>query len=73
MRNKAMSRFCVEIFFSHSTEKLRRVTVLCCTENLVSNSSLDKKVGRVGGSIKIFRQTILCRTDENFRRGTFLC
>ena len=68
-----MSRFCVEFSFSHSTEKLRRVTVLCCTEFLVSNNSLDKKGGRVGGSITIFRQTSLCRTDVNFRRGTFLC
>ena len=49
-----VSRFCFEIFLSHSAEKFRRRTLLCCvSEKLtVAKKFMDKR--GVGGSIKIF-------------------
>ena len=37
--------FCVEDFLSHTTEKLRRGTLLCFKNFPVSKKFMDKKVG----------------------------
>ncbi len=51
MLQRFMSRFSVENFFSHSTEKLRRRTLLCFTKILVSKKLMDKRgEGRKGVS-----------------------
>ena len=51
MLPRFMSRFSVENFFSHSTEKLRRGTLLCFTKILVSKTLMDKRgEGRKGVS-----------------------
>ena len=44
---------------SHSTNKLRRETLLCFTKLLVSKTFMDKGGGQ-GGSITIFFQKIFC-------------
>ena len=49
MRKRGISRFSIEKLVSHSTNKLRRETILCFTKNLVSKTFLDKGGGE-GGS-----------------------
>ena len=45
-----MPGFSVEIFFSHSTRKPRRGTLLCFRNFVVSKNSMDKSVGAGGVS-----------------------
>ena len=45
MRKRGISRFSIEKLVSHSTNKLRRETILCFTKNLVSKTFLDKGGG----------------------------
>ena len=64
MPKRRISRFSIENLLSHSTEKLRRGTLLCSTKFLVSKKFMDK---RGGGSIKIFSQNFFCLTvPKNF-------
>ena len=61
---KVISRFSVENLFPQSTEKLRRVTLLCSTRTLVPKKMKDKSEGRreggsVGGFIELFCQKFL--------------
>ena len=61
---KVMSRFSVENLFPQSTQKLRRVTLLCSTKTLVPKKIMDKSEGRreggsVGGIIEFFCQKFL--------------
>ena len=46
MPKRGISRFPTEKLLSHSTEKLRRVTLLCFTNYLVSKKIMDKRGGR---------------------------
>ena len=58
-----------EIFLSSITKKLRRGTILCFTNFLVSMNFMEKRGEREGGgSIKIFRRTFFVTDVENFRR-----
>ncbi len=41
--SEVVSRFSVENFLSHSAEKIRRRTLLCFTEFLVSKTFLEKR------------------------------
>ena len=51
MLQRFMSRFSVENYLSHSTEKLRRGTLLCFTKFLVSKKLMEKRgEGRKGVS-----------------------
>ena len=51
MLQRFMSRFSVQNFFSHSTEKLRRRILLCFTKILVTKKLMDKRgEGRKGVS-----------------------
>ena len=43
MLQRVKSRFSVEIFLSHSAEKVRRVTLICFTEFLVSKTFLENR------------------------------
>ena len=65
MLQRVMSRFCVEIFLSHSAENFRRGTLLICvSENVRWRKSLWM---REGGSIKIFRRKFFvsqCRKNS---------
>ena len=45
IREGRVSRFSVNIVLSHSTERLRRGTLLCFTKFLVSKKFMDKKGG----------------------------
>ena len=57
MANKGISQFSMENLLSHSTEKLRKGTLLCFRKILVSKNFLDKKGGEKGEeerSITIF-------------------
>ena len=53
MHERGKPQFSVENFFSHSTGKVRRGTILCFRKFLVSNFFMDK---RGGGIVKIFCQ-----------------
>ena len=68
-----VSRFCFEIFLSHSAEKFRRGTLLCCvSENLRWRKSLWIRGG--WGEVSRFSfENFLSDGAEKFRRGTFLC
>ena len=51
MPKRGISRFSIENLLSHSTEKLRKVTLLCFKKFLVSKKFMDKgeEGGRGGG------------------------
>ena len=66
-RREGVSRFYVEKFLSHSTEKFRRGFFYCCV-NFEYRKKLEK---RGGGVIKILRRKILTHSAENFRRESF--
>ena len=53
MRKRGISRFSIEKLVSHSTNKLRRETILCFTKILVLKSFLGEG-GKEGGSITVF-------------------
>ena len=59
---RGISRFSVENLLSHSTEKLRRGTILCFTKLLVSKNLMDKREEQ-GGSITIFCRKVFCLTE----------
>ena len=66
---------------SHSTEKLRRGTLLCFTKFLVSKKFMNKRGGggvgerrgRREGTSRFSIENILSHSAEKFHRGTFLC
>ena len=66
-----MSRFSVENFLSHSTEKNFAGGAFCAVFWKVSRS--EKDYGGEGGSIKIFRRKFLSHRDEKLCRGILLC
>ena len=59
MPKRGISRFSIENLLSHSTEKLRRGTLLCFTKILVSKKFMDK---RGGGEYQDFPSKIFCLT-----------
>ena len=66
-----MSRFSVENYLSHSGEKFRRGTFLCCvSENFWKRKLLWIRGGVVSG---FSVDNILSHSAENLRRGTSLC
>ena len=73
MLERAMSRLSVEIFLSRIIKTLRRGTLLCFTNFLVSNFFMEKRGRRrrKGVNIKIFRSNFFVTSVENFRRGIF--
>ena len=73
MLKRVMSRYSFEMFFSHSTKKLRRGSVLCFTKVLVSKIFWIREAGGEGGSITIFCRKILTDSAVNFHGGTLLC
>ena len=57
---------------SHSTEKLRRGTLLCSTKFLVLKFFLDNRGGGVVGiCVTLLCENFLFHSAENFRSGTF--
>ena len=69
MPKRGISRFSIENLLSHSTEKLRRGTLLCFTKFLVPKKFMDKRGGVSQFSVNIF----LSHSAEKFRRGTPQC
>ena len=68
MPKRGISRFSIEIFLSHSTEKLPRGTLLCFTKFLVSKKFMDKR-GGVAEYHDFPSKVFLSYTAESFRRG----
>ena len=66
-RGGGVSRFSIEIFLSHSAEKIRRGIFQCFT-NFWSRKNLDKRAGVV---YQDFPSKIFSLRAENFRRGIF--
>ena len=63
-----ISRFSIENLLFHSTEKLRRGTLLCSRKILVSKNVKDKR----GGEYHNFPSNFfLSHSAEKFRRGIF--
>ena len=59
-RREGVSRFSVKIFLSHSAEKFRRGTLLCCFRNFpVAKKFMDK---RGWGEYQNFPSKIFCLT-----------
>ena len=71
MHKRGMPRFSVENFSSHSTGKLRRGTILCFRNFLVSNKLMDKR----GGTVKIFyRKFFVAQCRKTCKRNqSVLC
>ena len=69
MAKREKSRFFIENLLSHSTEKIRRVTLLCFTKFLISKKFMDKK----GGVSRFSVENFLSHSAEKFHRGTLLC
>ena len=59
-----MSRFFVESFLSHSTEKLLRGTLLCFTKILVSEKIMDKRKGGRKGVSKTSVEKFLSQSAK---------
>ena len=70
MPKRGISRFSIENSLSHSTEKLRRGTLLSFTKFLVSKKFMDK---RGGGVSRFSVKNFLSHSAEKFRRGTLQC
>ena len=68
MPKRGISRFSIENFLSHSTEKLPGGTLLCFTKFLVSKKSMDKRGGGSGVS-RFSVESFLSYTAESFRWG----
>ena len=60
MPKRGISRFSIENFLSHSTEKLPGGTLLCFTKFLVSKKSMDKRGG--GAEYHDFPSKVFCLT-----------
>ena len=72
MDKRGISRFSIENLLFHSTEKLRRGTLLYFTKFLVSKKIMDKRGGereREGVS-RFSVKNFLSHSAEDFRRGT---
>ena len=67
MPKRGISRFSIENFLSHSTEKLPGGTLLCFTKFLVSKKSMDKRGGE--RSITIFRRKFFVLHCRKFSLG----
>ena len=67
---REISRFSIENFLSHSTNKLRNGTHLFFTKILVSRNFMNK---RGGGGVTIFRPIFFSHSTESFHRRTLLC
>ena len=61
--------FSIKNLFSHTTEKLRRVTLLCFTNFLVSEKLWIR--GEDRGSITIFGHNFFSQSAKSFRREPF--
>ena len=73
MPKRGISQFSIENLLSHSTEKLRRGTLLCFTKLLVSKKLMDKGGGG-GRDYHVFlSKSFSSHSAEKFRRGTLLC
>ena len=66
---RGISRFCIENLLSHSTEKLRRGTLLCFTKFLVSRNFLDKRGEEGGREYHDFLSKNFCLTVPKFFVG----
>ena len=66
---EGLSRFSVKNFLFHSTEKLRKGTLLCLRKNLVSRIFMHKR----GRGITVLRRIFISHSTETFRRGTLQC
>ena len=76
MHNRGISRFSIENLLCHSTEILRKGTLLCFTKFLVSKKFVDIRGGRRGGGGREhhdFVKNFLSHGAEKFHRGTLLC
>ena len=76
MPMRGTSQLFTENLLSHSTEKLRRGTLLCFTIFLVSKRFMDKRGGVGGGRTGVSRFSVkhfLSQIGEKFRRGTIYC
>ena len=70
---RGISQFSVENLLSHSTEKLRRGTLLCFTKLLVSKKLMHKRGGGGREYHDFLSKNFLSHSAEKFRRGTLLC
>ena len=66
LHEKGISRFCVENFLSHSTEKLRRRPLLCLKK------SLYWKFSCIGGGHHGFVENFLSHRTEKLRKASLL-
>ena len=66
--HRGISRFSVEKILSHSTEKLRRRTLLCFKKNLVSINFIHER-GRHQGLVENF----LFHRAEKLRKRSLVC
>ena len=67
---RGISRFSVENLLSHSTEKLRRGTILCFTKLLVSKNLMDKRGGGGREYHDFLSKSFLSHSAKKIRRGT---
>ena len=70
MPKRGKSRISIENLLSHSTEKLRRGTLLCSTKLLVSKKLMDKRGGGGREYHDFQSKSFLFHSAEKFRRGT---
>ena len=68
--HEGMITIFVENLLSHSTEKLRRGTLLCSTKLLVSKKLMDKRGGGGREYHDLLSKSFLSHSAEKFRRGT---
>ena len=72
MPMRGISRFSKETLLSHSTEKLRRETILLITNIMLSKNFMDKRWGmKQGGVSRYSVRKILSQNTENLRREHF--
>ena len=67
---RGISPFSVENLLSHSTEKLRRGTILCFTKLLVSKNLMDKRGGAGREYHDFLSKSFLSHSAKKIRRGT---
>ena len=70
MNKRGISRSSVESLLPHSTKKLRRGTLLCFTNFVVSKKFMDRRGGEEDGIITIFCRKYLSHSAQKFRMGT---
>ena len=73
MLQRFMSRFSVDFFLSHSTEKFRRGNFVCFTKFLVWKKNMDKRGGGRKGASQFFVEIFLSHSTELFCRRNLLC